>query len=184
MEGAVELFAVRPPDQVTISELVQQAGMTPAAFYYHFKSREDLLHEVVHGFAEQWAAIAEAAFVEVRSPEELLSAADAAVDRASEPRDHATVYFVTSRGVTVGVEEARRDATTRVAAAISAALCRVTGAESGARTGLDGVSVATVLESALRSELALDGAYRALGPRRFRDEVLEVVRRVVALPAS
>ena len=33
--------------------------MTPAAFYYHFSSRDELFQEVVDQFAEQWAELAE-----------------------------------------------------------------------------------------------------------------------------
>src|SRR4051812_6574990 len=59
LEGAVELFAVKPPDLVTIAEIVQHVGMTPAAFYYHFSSRDELFQEVVTQYGEEWATRAE-----------------------------------------------------------------------------------------------------------------------------
>ena len=39
---------------------IKSAGMTSAAFYYHFSSREQLLEEVIEGFCAHWVAIIEA----------------------------------------------------------------------------------------------------------------------------
>ena len=46
IEAAMELFSLQPWDFVTVADIVERAGMTPAAFYYHFSSREQLLEEV------------------------------------------------------------------------------------------------------------------------------------------
>ena len=170
---------MKPPDVVTIAEIVQHAGMTPAAFYYHFKSREELLQEVVDLFADEWATLAEEVWGEVKTIEDVLEAVGRLLDWAAENRQRAAVYFVTSKGATMAVESTRQTVTARTSTAAEAAICRATGSRAGARTALDGVALVTVLGSALATELSLDPTYRTLGPRRFRDEVLELSARVL-----
>ncbi len=178
----MELFAVKPPDLVTIAEIVQHVGMTPAAFYYHFSSRDALFQEVVNKFGEEWAARAEEWFAEATTSEETLEVVGRLLDWAVESRQHATVFFVTSKGVSVAIEDARLLVTSRTSAAAGEAVRRASSADAGAGAALDGLSLITVLESSLRAELALDPTYRTLGPRRFRDEVLNLCVRV--LPAA
>jgi AcrR family transcriptional regulator len=175
----VELFAVKPPDLVTIAEIVQHVGMTPAAFYYHFSSRDELFQEVVNKFGEEWAANAEEWFAEATTAGETLEVVGRLLDWAVANRQHATVYFVTSKGASVAIEESRLVVTSRTASAAGEAVRRASEADAGAGAALDGLSVITVLESSLRAELSLDPTYRTLGPRRFRDEVLSLCTRVI-----
>jgi AcrR family transcriptional regulator len=183
IEGAVELFAVKPPDLVTISEIVQHVGMTPAAFYYHFASRDELFQEVVDRFGEEWSTRAVEWWAESDALEDVLGVVGRLLDWAVENRQHATVFFVTSKGVNVAIEEARLGVTTKAAAAAGEAVRRALATEESAGAAVDGLAVITVLESMLRAELALDPTYRALGPRRFRDEVLELCSRVLRVAA-
>lgn len=176
---AVELFAVKPPDLVTIAEIVQQVGMTPAAFYYHFSSRDELFQEVVDSFGEQWAANTEAWWAEADAPDDALLVVGRLLDWAVENRQHATVFFVTSKGASVAIEEARAAVTARAAAAASGALRRVGLAAEGAGGAIDALSLITLIESSLRAELAVDATFRTLGPHRFRDEVLDLCGRVL-----
>lgn len=178
----MELFAVKPLDLVTIAEIVQHVGMTPAAFYYHFSSRDELFQEVVNKFGQEWAANAEEWFAEASAPSETLEVIGRLLDWAIANRQHATVFFVTSKGASVVIEEARLVVTARTAAAAAEAVRRASHANAGAGAALDGLSLITVLESSLRAELSLDPTYRSLGPRRFRDEVLNLCVRV--LPAA
>jgi AcrR family transcriptional regulator len=178
IEGAVELFAIKPPDLVTIAEIVRHAGMTPAAFYYHFSSRDELFGEVVTRFGEEWASRAEAWWSEANTPGELLEVASRLLDWALENRQHATVFFVTSKGASVAIEDARQSVTGRASAAAAEAFRRATGAKADAEAAVHGLSIVTILESSLRAELALDPTYRTLGPRRFRDEVLNLCVRI------
>ncbi len=184
VEGAVELFAVKPPELVTIAEIVQQAGMTPAAFYYHFSSREELLQEIVDGFAEEWVARMEDAWGEARAAADVLDGAALLLDWARENRPRATIFFVTSKGATVAIEETRGLVGTRASALAAAAICRVTSRRAGPSTGLEGLSLTIVLDAALRAELSLDTTYRTLGPRRFWDEVSELCTRVMGVSSE
>lgn len=175
----MDLFAVKPPDMVTIAEIVQHVGMTPAAFYYHFSSRDELFQEVVSKFGEEWAERAEHWWAEASTLEETLDVVGRLLDWAVDNRQHATVFFVTSKGVSVAIEETRLAVTARTAAAAGDAVRRAHGSGAGARLALDALSLISVLESSLRAELAMDPTYRTLGPRRFRDEVLNLTSRVL-----
>ena len=185
IQGAVDLFAIKPPDLVTIAEIVQHVGMTPAAFYYHFSSRDELFQEVVSTFGEEWASLAEDRWAAAVTVDDVLDTVRELLDWAVEHRQHATVYFVTSKGVSLAIEEARGAFTARTAAAARDAVRRATSTDIGAVAGaaLDGFSLITVIEGSLRAELALDPTYRTLGPRRFRDEVLELCSRVLRVAA-
>jgi AcrR family transcriptional regulator len=183
IEGAVELFAVKPPDLVTIAELVRHAGMTPAAFYYHFSSRDELFLEVLDRFGRQWADNAEQWWGAASSAQEVLDAAARLLDWALDQRREATVFFVTSKGASVAAEELRRRVGNRAAAAAGEAVRRARPDCGPARAALDGVSLLTLLESALHAELSLEASFRTLGPQHFREEVLGLCRRVLDVRA-
>lgn len=173
---------MKPPDLVTIAEIVQHAGMTPAAFYYHFPSRTSLFQEVVSRFGDGWAQEAEQQWGDVDTREGVLEVAVGLLDRALEERPAATIFFVTSKGASIAVEALRRGVLTRAAAAAAGALQRSDPGAGGARCALDGVALISTLDASLRAELSLDPTYRTLGPRRFRDEVLDLAARVVGPP--
>src|ERR1700750_915060 len=59
IDAAVELFSLQSWELVTVADIVERAGMTSAAFYYHFSSREPLLEEVVGEFCEHWVTTIE-----------------------------------------------------------------------------------------------------------------------------
>jgi len=53
LESAIELLSVQPPDEIAVSDIAAHCGMTPAAFYYHFASKDEILDEIVADFAER-----------------------------------------------------------------------------------------------------------------------------------
>ena len=55
LEAAVDLLAVQPPDEIAVSDIAAHCGMTPAAFYYHFASKDEILDEIVAEFAARWS---------------------------------------------------------------------------------------------------------------------------------
>ena len=42
----MNLFATFPVDEVTVHDIAGAVGMTPAAVYYHFASKEQILVEI------------------------------------------------------------------------------------------------------------------------------------------
>lgn len=53
MESAAELFAQKGYAATTVSQIVASAGLTQAAFYLYFKSKEDILKELLEKFEQQ-----------------------------------------------------------------------------------------------------------------------------------
>ncbi len=47
------LFATIPVDEVTVQDIATAVEMTPAAVYYHFASKEQILLEGMQQFANQ-----------------------------------------------------------------------------------------------------------------------------------
>src|SRR5437763_5920904 len=82
--AALELFALQPWEMVTVSDIVARAGMTPAAFYYHFASRDELLEELVRDFSNRWAEQGESLFGAATSPEEFAEAVSRLLDWIAE----------------------------------------------------------------------------------------------------
>jgi AcrR family transcriptional regulator len=58
LDCAGRLFAVRGYDQTSISDIVDELGISKGAFYHHFESKEALLAAFALRYAEQAAAVA------------------------------------------------------------------------------------------------------------------------------
>lgn len=173
--AAVELFALQPSDLVTVADIVQRAGMTPAAFYYHFSSREQLLEEVVADFAETWIEIVERLLAEAVADGDLSDVAVALLDEIEPMEQVARIFFLSGATAPVLVEEIRRDSRARLIRAAGKAVQKVNGTrkvEPAAQ--VNGVAMITLYETGIRARLRLDDSYRTLGPRRFREELAEL----------
>ncbi|MBM7095343.1 TetR/AcrR family transcriptional regulator [Bacillus sp. H-16] len=59
-DTATQLIAEKGFKGTTVSEVVKAAGYTQAAFYLHFKSKDDLLAEIVDTFEVRLAALTDA----------------------------------------------------------------------------------------------------------------------------
>lgn len=53
LQAAEELFAAKGYDRTKISEIVAKAGLTQAAFYLYFKSKEDIFQQMLQEFDQQ-----------------------------------------------------------------------------------------------------------------------------------
>lgn len=175
--AAVELFALQPSDLVTVADIVERAGMTPAAFYYHFQSREQLLEEVVAEFAETWIEVVERLLDDAVTEGDLSRVAVALLDEIEPQEQEARIFFLSGATAPVLVEEIRRDARARLITAAGKAVQKVAGKRKvSAATHVNGVAMVTLYETAIRARLTLDESYRTLGPRRFREELAQLDR--------
>jgi AcrR family transcriptional regulator len=87
---ALELFAEQGYEKTSLREIAERLGVTKAALYYHFKSKED----IVHSFTDDYFA-----------------AIDALIDWAKEqPRGEATQLEILDRyvGIVIGGSEVFR----------------------------------------------------------------------------
>ncbi|MFI9328213.1 TetR/AcrR family transcriptional regulator [Kitasatospora sp. NPDC052868] len=48
---ALELFAEQGYEQTSLREIADRLGVTKAALYYHFKTKDDIVHGIVQGMA-------------------------------------------------------------------------------------------------------------------------------------
>jgi AcrR family transcriptional regulator len=176
IEAAVELFALQPWEFVTVTDIVERAGMTPAAFYYHFSSREQLLEEIVQTFAEYWGSTIERLLAATETPEALASVPAAVLDEMQASEKWATIFFLSSATAPQLVDRIRRDARNRLIRSATKAIRRLDPDRPAAELMVSGVAMIVLSETAVRSQLALDESYRTLGPRRFREELTSLSR--------
>jgi AcrR family transcriptional regulator len=54
---AVELFTEQGYDKTSLREIAERLGVTKAALYYHFKSKDDILHSLVEDYFGQVDAL-------------------------------------------------------------------------------------------------------------------------------
>ena len=106
--GTVE-FVERGFSSVSVTDIAKRAGMTPAAVYYHFPTKEDVLLALVGRTGD---AITELCSQLVEAPA-TGDAVTALIDRflvwlEAHPAD-ARLYYQSSQGATAEVEALRRD---------------------------------------------------------------------------
>jgi AcrR family transcriptional regulator len=184
VDAAIELFSLQPWDFVTVADIVERAGMTPAAFYYHFSSREQLLEEVVQGFADEWVAIIDRLLTEAATLEALSDIPIVLLDEIELLEQAAKIFFLSSATAPLLVDRTRRDARNRLIRSATAAIRRLVPERPAADAYVNGVTMIVLYETAVRARLALDEPYRTLGPRRYRDELSDLGRVAIGLPVD
>src|ERR1700730_14397845 len=96
VDAAVELFSLEPWDFITVADIVERAGMTPATFYYHFSSREELLEEIVQDFAQKWIGMVERLLEAADTPDALCDVAVAVLDEIDAAGQAAKIFFLST----------------------------------------------------------------------------------------
>jgi len=170
--AAVELLAANPPDQIAVSDIAAQANMTPAAFYYHFGGKDEILNEIVAGVAERWDDCVTEALGQLTSTADIPAFIEAVLDWIDEHENSTKVYFVTSIGATSRGEAVRkttRDDLSKKAAKVIAPLAP---AKDKVEVASAGVALIALLDSLCRARLEPDASYRTLGPVRFRSQAV------------
>src|ERR1700690_4579465 len=56
-EVALELFAERGYEKTSLREIAERLGVTKAALYYHFKSKEDIVHSFTDDYFTEFDAL-------------------------------------------------------------------------------------------------------------------------------
>ena len=164
---------------MTVADIAERAGVTSAAVYYHFPSKDHVLREGVGSFGGALQdAIADG--VSALGPGDGLGPLlTFLLGWLDEHEAGAVVFFVSSVGVSQEVETVRLRARTEHLELLAAAVHRVRGPIDAAETAVVAAGLLTVLETAATSWLERDDTYRALGRRDFQREVAALVDRVV-----
>jgi AcrR family transcriptional regulator len=108
VKAAMNLHATGLGESVTVADIAAEAGMTPAAVYYHYASKEDVLLDGLTAFGD---AIRDqvARFLrrsDGRSPADLPVHL---LDWLDNDRASAAVWFAYSCGLSMAVEARRRE---------------------------------------------------------------------------
>ena len=72
LDAASRLFAVKGYGKCTINDILKEVNIAKGTFYYYFKSKEEVMDEIVASFTEQAVTAAEAVLKEELEPGEKL----------------------------------------------------------------------------------------------------------------
>src|SRR6266568_6244236 len=153
VDAAVELFSLEPWEFITVADIVERAGMTPATFYYHFSSREQLLEEIVQDFARKWIDMVERLLEAADTPEALRDVAVALLDEIDAAGQAARVFFLSTAKEPLEAERVRGDARRQLILSATKAVCRLDPGRDPARAHVNGVAMVVLYEMAARSRL-------------------------------
>ena len=157
------------------------SGMTAAAVYYHFPSKERVLLEGLLGFTEDYVS-------QIRS---FLRAADddrwvpaLALDSSSGwTRQGAAAYFAHSAGLDLGIEALRHQTRLQLLKLFRRPIrACVPGFISPAEVSVVSICMLTALEVAAASWLTQDLIFRSLGRQRFLGETSDLLCRIIPPP--
>ncbi|MGP4043130.1 TetR/AcrR family transcriptional regulator [Streptomyces sp. 2A115] len=183
IEAATELFATQSPDEVTVADIAARAEMTSAAVYYHFSSKDQVLVAGMRVFAtalrEQLLALTEA-----HPPgSDIGSAVTTLVAWLGEHRSAATVFFVSSAGMSQEAEALRQESRTQLLEELVRLIRKARGPVSEAEAAVIALGLLALLETAANSQVRGDDVYRSLGHRSFVREIGRLAERI-ADPAA
>lgn len=172
----MQLFSLEPWEFITVSDIVERAGMTPATFYYHFSSREELLEEIVKDFAQRWIGMVERLLEAADTPDALCDVAVALLEEIDAAGQAPKVFFLSTAKEPLMAERIRSDARGHLILSATKAVCRLDPDRDLASAHVNGVAMVVLYEMAARSRLGLAEPHRAVGPRRFRAELARLSR--------
>ena len=164
---------------LSMRDLGERVGMRAQSVYTYFASKDEILDEIVAGFAEQWSETVQAALAEVHSQDDLPQCVDQVLNWVEEHERSARVFFVTSVGATSSAEAVRRRTRNELARRAARTFREIAPAQDRIRVAIAGLGMVTLLEVVARSRLDLDASYRTLGPVRFRATAGELAEALI-----
>ena len=172
------LFATFPVDEVTVLDIAGAVGMTPAAVYYHFASKEQILLEGLERFRADLLEEVRSCLPRKGEADDLVALMSHVLAWTRRNRSFASVYFVNSIGINLLVEALRRATRIELIDLFQQAVRSVHGKLRPAEAAVMAVGLVSLLETSASSNLGQDGIYRGLGARRFGAEVERLTRRI------
>jgi AcrR family transcriptional regulator len=184
LDAATGLFATLPVDEVTVQDIATAVDMTPAAVYYHFASKEQILVEGMQQFRDDLLAAARSHAAAHRGRDGVRSLIGHLVAWTAKRKTPATVYFVSSLGLNLMVEALRRETRLALIDVVTDVVRSSRGRLDHAEAGVISVALVSLLETSLAAMLNQDAAYRALGAKRFGAEIGVIADRIAGLGSS
>jgi AcrR family transcriptional regulator len=178
----MELFASRRSETITVAHIADAAGMTSAAVYYHFASKDDILLEGLR-------SLGEALVTEARRTQHDVAARHAPIGELfvrllawmDECRAEATVWFAKSSGVSLAVEQLRREVNGQLITVFSRAAKAARQPISAAEAAVVATALLSLLETSATSWLTEDESLTGLGRKKFLDETARLAERVTGV---
>jgi AcrR family transcriptional regulator len=174
--SALSLFARTPYDEVTVSDIAANADLTPAAVYYHFDGKEQILIEAMREFSEQFLRVASDAFA---ASDEIGVVVATLLSYARSRRTAALVFFVTTAGLSLGFEAHRKLVRAELSELFALAARRERPKISQAEAGVVGATLVSLIEVSSVAALRGERSFTTLGARRSVAAVSELARRIV-----
>jgi len=168
------LFASMPVDEVTVQDIATAVDMTPAAVYYHFASKEQILVEGMQQFGDTLLAQIHAHLPATGDQAGIRTLLSHVLAWTGRHRSNATVYFVSSIGLNLMVEALRRENRLEMIELLRRAVRSARGPMSRAEAGVIAVGLVSLIETSLASMLNQDATFRSLGQRRFAQVVVKL----------
>ncbi len=178
----MELFASPRSEAVTVAEIADAAGMTSAAVYYHFASKDDILLEGLRLVGDEMVA-------EARKAQQDIAARQVSIGQLpvrllewmEERRAAATVWYVKSAGVSLAVEQLRRELRGQLMTVLTRAAKAARPKISAAEAAVVATALLSLLETATTSWLTEDESLTGLGRRRFLEETSRLAERIAGV---
>jgi len=172
------LFAVFPVEEVTVLDIATAVDMTPAAVYYHFASKEQVLIEGMQLFADRLHHELETHLPAAGDIEGVGKMLTHALNWVQRDRTSAYVFFVSSLGLNLNVEARRRATRIGLVELLRDAVRQARGSVGQAEASVIAVALLSLLETAASSMLNHDAMHRSLAGRLFADEVKGLALRI------
>jgi AcrR family transcriptional regulator len=175
----MELFASQRSETITVARIAEAAGMTSAAVYYHFASKDDILLEGLRSLGEALVTEARRAQHDVAGREAPVGELPARLlTWMDEHRAEATVWFVKSSGVSMAVEQLRREVNGQLITVFTRAAKAARTKISAAEAAVVATALLSLLETSAISWLIEDESLTGLGRKKFLDETARLAERI------
>jgi AcrR family transcriptional regulator len=174
----MRLFAKQGFDDVTVGDIAAAAHMTPAAVYYHFAGKEQILLEGTRTFGVELVDAARQTVAAGASPAELLVGL---LEHVRRRQTFATVYFVNSAGLNPLVEAQRKTVRAVLGEVFTDAARSARRKLSAAEAGVIGASLVSLLEVSASSVLSRDQTSKMLGAAGVSATVADLAERIVGI---
>jgi AcrR family transcriptional regulator len=185
IDAAMGLFALHPPESVTVADIAAAADMTAAAVYYHFPSKEHVLLEGLKAFTDDYLAALRDLARAVGDGAWVATLITGVLEWLEQHRTPATVYFAHSAGLDAAIEALRRETRIEQVVLLTRVIRAHTGeSRSSVQPEVAAIGLVALLEHGASSWLTQDSVFLGLGRRRFLTEMGALAERVIGEPAA
>jgi AcrR family transcriptional regulator len=165
-----------PYDDVKVSDIAALADLTPAAVHYHFDGKEQILLEAMRDFSDELLLHAEGLVADHVDIEQFMSAMLAFIRTR---RTAATVFFVSSAGLSLSVEARRKLVRAELAVLLTKAVKADGKRRSASESAVVGAALVSLVEVSATRMLRGDDDVRAAGTKRLNEVVGSVALRIL-----